>query len=99
VKKKPKTPKRFKVGARVKWTSQSAGFRTTKHGVVVSVVARGEDPYFSPFLILQWTGPNRLGNGVTVRNHESYFVVVGKTKQFAGILYWPRVNGLRKDQA
>lgn len=82
----------MKVGDKVTWSSQSGGFRKTKHGVVVAVVPAGEHPWGK--------GKGRdtiyvpegfyLDTDGWCRDHESYLVQVGKSKK----LYWPRAKHL-----
>jgi len=87
----------FKVGDRVKWTSQSGGFTRTKTGEIICVVHPGERPcgwarrcFTDDFAHLTERGfsPSKLGGGFS-RKHESYLVAVGAK------LYWPRVKHLR----
>lgn len=67
------------VGARVRWTSQSNGSRTTKTGTIHRVVAAGESVRDVP-------GLNQPGHP---RPAESYLV-----RGDNGRLYWPRVSTL-----
>ncbi len=88
----------FKIGDRVRWSSQSSGSKTTKEGEVVAVVPHlrelgdVQDQYLC----------SRPSNNITPvelsglpRKGESYLVLVriGNRKPR---LYWPRVKGLEK---
>lgn len=74
----------FKVGSKVKWTSQSSGYKKEKEGVIVSVVLPNQRPDRDRFLSLYRSG---CGWG---RKEESYVVAV-KNK-----FYWPLVKHLVK---
>jgi len=80
----------FKEGDLVSWTSQSAGYTKTKHGVVAAVVPAGAYPSREKFLQL-YRGP---GVGMH-RDHVSYVVhVPSLTGRGAGTFYWPRAAAL-----
>lgn len=74
----------FKNGDKVWWNSQAAGYSKTKIGRVREVVPSGQLPSRDKFPSLH----RGVGVGMP-RKHESYVVVVGKTKA-----YWPVVNRL-----
>lgn len=74
----------FKVGDRVRWTSQAGGYVKSKEGIVAQVVPAGEYPERSRFLHLY----KSAGVGKS-RDHESYVVVVGHKP------YWPLANKLQ----
>lgn len=79
-------PRRFKVGDRVEWTSQSNGTSKKKSGEVVAVVrARGTALFFLP-VGTSLSVAKKFGNP---RRHESYLVRVGM------VIYWPLVKHLR----
>jgi len=83
----------MKPGDRVKWTSQSAGFTTTKRGVIVAIVPAGVMPEDCVPAGYRCHGPEGFG---MARDHESYLVKVdGKGKG----LYWPRVCHLHVSNA
>ena len=73
----------MKVGDRVKWTSQSRGNITTKHGVIVEIVPSG--------LRIDHAEKSDLfrHDPLTIRYHESYIVCVGNK-----YYYWPLVKNL-----
>ena len=78
----------MKVGDRVEWTSQSAGFRTPKRGVIVAVVPADVKPERCVPDGYRCGSPSGFG---MMRGHESYLVKVdGKGRR----LYWPRVRHL-----
>jgi hypothetical protein len=74
-----------KIGDKVQWTSQSAGYSKTKSGVIVAIVPIGYPPQAS--LLDNYELKSVPG---MCRDHESYLVAVGKSKR----LYWPRVSNL-----
>lgn len=77
----------FKVGDKVEWVSQSAGFTTRKQGEVVAIVPAGRSPglgFLERFNLQKY---RCMFDGL-FRDHESYLILV-KTK-----LYWPRVRYL-----
>lgn len=90
----------MKVGDRVRWTSQSQGYRREKRGEVVAVVPPGVHP------CVAW---NRFEAGEfrisplfssasysLPRNHESYLIAVPtKTGRGKARLYWPVVSLLQ----
>jgi hypothetical protein len=88
-KKSTKSHRAFLIGAWVSWSSQAAGSRTTKTGVITQVVPAGAKPI----------GINGCGVG---RNHQSYVVKVtpmGKHGPISPVLYWPRVSLLEPTEA
>lgn len=79
----------FIVGDWVTWSSQAAGSRTTKTGVITQVVPAGSTP----------TGISGTGSG---RRHQSYVVKVtpmGKHGPISPVLYWPLVSLLQPAEA
>ena len=79
----------FKKGDIVRWTSQAAGVRNVKEGVVVEVLDEGQVPEHK----IRWPGMSR--------NHESYLIkarvvesngtpVEGRRVKY----YWPKVKNL-----
>lgn len=78
----------FRVGDRVKWTSQAAGHTKTKEGEVVLVVPAG----YLPNQLPEMEGRRSPCDTVTPRNHESYIVKVKNKHQS---YYWPRVSQLQ----
>jgi hypothetical protein len=79
----------FHIGDKVHWTSQSAGRRKAKDGVVVAKV-QADEIISIALQRLSFTGLHlTFDAGPSARNHESYIVDVN------GMLYWPRVNLLR----
>lgn len=81
----------FASGARACWSSQSQGYRRTKHGAVVEVLRPGQRPDREKYPSL-YTGAGVGG----AREHVSYVVQVqeGKAKPK---FYWPLVKHLRLD--
>ena len=77
----------MKIGDRVFWSSQSLGFRTQKHGIIIAIVP--------PNVLPHGKVPNglKLLNPGFSRDHESYLVQVRKISK----LYWPRVCHLQLD--
>lgn len=71
----------FKLGDRVRWTSQSAGFSVEKIGEIIEVVPAKASPQ---------TKLDRPGMG---RDHESY-VVRAKKPNGRSAKYWPKVKYL-----
>jgi hypothetical protein len=93
----------FKIGDRVKWTSQAGGYAAEKTGTVVAVIPVGRRfgllKYLRPLNLDEAracynTGP--IDGAGLARDHESYLVEVktGKTDAAKKTLYWPRVKGL-----
>lgn len=82
----------FKVGDKVKWSSQAQGSWRTKTGTVVEVVSPGNLPTRERFVSL-YTG---AGCG-SPRKHESYVVEVyaNPEKKTGRSFYWPLANKLR----
>ena len=79
----------MKIGDRVEWTSQSAGCKTTKRGLIVETVPAGTPPETCVPDGFRCGSPSGFG---IRRNHESYLIKVdGKGRG----LYWPRVAHLR----
>jgi len=72
----------FKKGDKVRWTSQSCSYTTTKEGIIIAVVPAGERGTEYGY---------RPNGGIAgyARNHISYVVKV-KSKT-----YWPRVSQLQ----
>ena len=87
-------PKKFKVGQKVAWVSQSAGTWKEKHGEVLRIVRPGEEPT-GGYAFLDHIRPG--GGFGHPRNHESYLIVVKTTKRSKPRLYWPRVALLEED--
>jgi hypothetical protein len=83
----------MQIGDRVEWTSQSASFRTTKHGEIVAVVPAETPPERCIPGGMRCGSPTGFGMH---RDHESYLVKVDG-KGFG--LYWPRVKHLRLSNA
>jgi pyruvoyl-dependent arginine decarboxylase (PvlArgDC) len=75
----------LKLGDRVRWVSQSQGYRKAKEGEIVEVVPAGFSPNRDAFPQLY----QGMGVGFP-RNHDSYVVLVGKKP------YWPRASLLEK---
>jgi hypothetical protein len=74
---------KFKLGDKVKWSSQSQGFRRDKQGVVVQVVGILERPNHEQFQTLY----RGCGCGYG-RTHESYVVNTAQPNR-APKYYWP----------
>ncbi len=74
----------FKVGSKVKWTSQSSGYTKEKTGVVVSILQPNEMPNRDRFLSLYKSGCG------CARKHTSYIVFANNK------YYWPLVKYLSK---
>lgn len=72
----------FKLGDKVKWSSQAQGFRREKQGEVVEVVAAGQRPNRERFETLYRAG---CGWG---RKRESYVVNTAHPAR-APKYYWP----------
>jgi hypothetical protein len=89
--------KKFKVGSKVAWRSQSSGTWKEKHGEVFRVVAAGRDPLDGAELALI-TGVYSLPGGGfgRPRTEESYLVEV-RERSKKPRLYWPRVSALEED--
>lgn len=88
----------FKVGDKVRWTSQSQGYVREKRGKVVAAIQAHEHPMETAAQLAE-TGFNDAWIAYSLpRNHESYLVAV-PTKSGRGKprLYWPLVSLLRKD--
>lgn len=81
----PLTAGAVKVGAKVKWVSQSGGFSKVKEGVIAQILKAKEMPSRELFPTLY----KHSGVGGS-RDHESYVVKVGSRP------YWPRANHLRR---
>ena len=80
---------KLKIGDRVSWESQSAGYWKKKKGVVAEIVPIRGNPSPGAFPSLhRWSG---CGLG---RNHVSYVIVCGPC---GGKVYWPRVSALKKE--
>jgi len=80
----------FQIGDAVTWTSQAAGYSSTKFGTVEEVVPAMGMPSRDRFPQLY----RNAGVGQP-RDHVSFVVrVPGKTAKAVGTLYWPRVSGL-----
>ena len=75
----------YKIGDRVKWTSQSKGYRKTKEGVVVEVV----EPTHRPN---RWLFPDLYKHPMCGfgRKKKSYVILVKKTH------YWPVASKLER---
>jgi hypothetical protein len=79
------SPQRFQIGDKVWWESQAGGFRTTKHGTIVQIVAGDKRPDFERFPSLRDSGWQR--------GHDSYVVeVLDPPRQPK--YYWPRARAL-----
>lgn len=82
---------KYKIGDKVKWTSQVAGWPLSKAGVIVEIVASGALP----------STEIKHGTGGCGRKHESYVVsvtAVGKGPRFVRRpprAYWPIASKLR----
>lgn len=88
--------KKFKVGSKVAWVSQSAGTSKEKHGEVINVIPAGEKPGAQLYLS-RLQSYSRPGGGFGLpRDHESYLVEVREGKRKPK-LYWPRVAALEVD--
>ena len=75
--------KPLKLGDIVEWTSQSAGSRCAKRGLIEQVVPANE-----------WHAV-RARDRRTMRDHESYVVRASRGNEDRNRLYWPRVSALR----
>lgn len=90
---------KFKLGDKVKWSSQAGGSWSHKVGTVVAVVPSGWLPGREEWPSLH-TGPGIGGS----RDHESYIVSVPAPSKVRGTgpkrrpakpkIYWPRVSKL-----
>lgn len=80
--------KKFAVGEKVTWLSQSRGYWRTKTGTVVRVIPANTLDYQA----------GRINHGSGKRNHDSYIVEVpqGTTGKAKPKLYWPNVVLLKK---
>jgi hypothetical protein len=86
----------LKVGDKVQWASQAAGYTKAKEGVVALVVP----PSLNPCNVIRDTEVSHVScqfDGMA-RNHESYLVLVTGVKG-GKKLYWPRVSSLQKVEA
>lgn len=72
----------FKVGDKVKWTSQSQGYKSEKHGVVAAIIPAGKTVLSDAYTVRMPGQP---------RGHISYVIRV-KNKH-----YWPLVSKLLPD--
>ena len=97
----------FKIGDRVRWSSQAAGITKIKEGQVVAVIPMGIPPKDTNFgkinefyrLWGRTKSPNyKIMFDGWPRNQESYIVEVpgGKTDKATPKLYWPLVSKLEK---
>lgn len=85
-------PSKFKPGDLVTWTSQAGGNSKTKQGIVVAVIpaeAAIRDA-LTAHELESWK-LDRFFISISVRDHESYLIQVGKSKR----LYWPLVKYLK----
>lgn len=87
----------FKIGEKVKWTSQSLSYETTKQGKVFVIIPANVAPpnHIPGYRCVYGYGP---GLAIMPRNHESCLVEVsgGKTAKAKTKLYWPRVSQLER---
>lgn len=76
--------KKIKIGDKVSWKSQAAGYFKVKEGVVVAIVPakRFVNDFIPPGF--------KIDGASGYRNHESYIVRVGNSIN----LNWPRVRHL-----
>lgn len=83
----------IKTGARVRWTSQSQGYETTKEGIAY-LVPKGEDPFIVAFDVLNFDRDRTqvMFDGTQPRNHDSFLVVVDRGPGRKKAVYWPRVS-------
>lgn len=77
----------FKLNDVVTLASSSQGYRTTKIGRIIAVVAPNEPVWTAERRLALGDGPGLKDVG-SPRKHETYVVLVGRK------LYWPRVNAL-----
>lgn len=78
---------KFKVGDKVRWTSQAGGAWKEKTGIVDCVVPPRVHPNRIGYL-------GKLTTTAYMRDHESYVIVVQLPKSVR--YYWPIVNKLEK---
>lgn len=91
-----KDEKKFVVGDRVKWSSQSQGSRKEKVGDVVAVLAPGDSAsIFSDDLTKAHNAKPLVDPGLP-RKIESYIVLVPHSGKGKGQLYWPVPSVLEK---
>lgn len=89
---------KFRVGNRVKWSSQSQGFAKKKVGKIILLVPAGEDPaklINSRIDLSKYATDMRFGGA---RLHDSYLVEVprrGEKRNQKPALYFPRVCQLK----
>lgn len=78
----------FKVGDKVKWSSQSMGTHLKKHGTVLAVVPADTDPVMvlAGLSIREKFSTPKFGMS---RRSESYLIVVGDGRFKQRRLYWP----------
>lgn len=82
----------IRVGSKVRWRSQSAGYRTEKVGTVVEVVPK-DVPMHPNIACRMHGGRSAFGYGCS-RDHESYVVSIPTKGKGRPMLYWPRVKQL-----
>lgn len=81
----------MQVGDTVEWTSQGAGTTRKKHGVIVAVIAPGENP-MSKIMSMCGHGGFNSQYGMGLPRREQTYLVACETKSGRGAkkLYWPR---------
>lgn len=87
--------KKFSVGDKVQWTSQSGGYETTKVGTVVFVVPAN----WAVWRLVDYREKKfDLRTDLSgIRGEESYLVSIpGKTVHSKPLLYWPRTKNLKR---
>lgn len=94
----------FKIGDKVKWTSQASGFKKEKQGVIHHIIKPGEVPtrheIYSVINPVRSDGSlqysDAFGGGYS-RFKESYIVAVpAKTPRGKATLYWPKEDKLQR---
>jgi hypothetical protein len=88
-----KEEQNMKVGDRVRWTSQAAGFLKEKRGEIVEVLPPRRNPIPKLAKWQQQGCISHYGGGMT-RDHESYLVKVVTSEKAKPRIYWPRVSKL-----
>ncbi len=84
----------MKKGDVVTWGSQAKGYQTVKKGPIVLVVPAGRSPKELLLASRDYAG-YPFHNSTAPRAERSYIVLVGKTENSKGKIYWPKVRYLK----
>jgi hypothetical protein len=91
---------KFKIGDKVRWSSQAAGSWVEKTGIIVAVLPPGVPPMKNfgegpIYDMARQHNANIQAGGLQSRTMESYIVLVaGKTPKSKSKLYWPLTSAL-----